>query len=350
MKSFWKNKRVLITGHTGFKGAWLTLMLRTFCANVAGYALAPLNPSLFHYLWPNGFRRSFIGDVLHPQPLIEIIQTFQPEIVFHMAAQTEVCVGYEKPLDTYLTNAMGTVQVLEILRNVGAARAILVVTTDKVYQQSGGTYGEFNSLCGGDPYSSSKVAADHAAQMYGEVYLQGKVAVARSGNVIGGGDWAANRLIPNCFRAMRGKQELRLYDPDATRPWQHVLDCLNGYIMLAERLYEDGHFARPFNFAPDKSNTIEFVARLLFEFMDREPAYTTGGAPFRESKDLALDSSAAHGLLKWQPKLSIVEAVKWTAQWHKAFNSTPRQMPIDIAVKDICQAQIKDFFDGEDSL
>jgi len=325
MGDFWEGKRVLVTGHTGFKGAWLTVMLKRLGADVSGYALDPLDPSLFKLLYPNGFSGSIIANIRSPKNLEIAVEQYDPEIVFHMAAQPEVRIGYESPIETCNVNTLGTVNVLNALRDRASVKSIVVITTDKVYKDVSKYgdvgYGEAAEMGGADPYSCSKACADLAAQMYGEVFLKGIVSIARSGNVIGGGDWAKNRLVPNCIRAINGEHELVLYDPEATRPWQHVIDCLRGYMLLAERVCDNPDYATSWNFGPAKSASIKEVVDLLFKSFGVEPNYKTGYVKYAEAKHLHLNCSAAKFGLGWMPKFDLKRSVELTAEWHKSIGS-----------------------------
>ena len=320
---FWKNRRVLITGHTGIKGAWLTFMLKLMGADVAGYGLDAVKPSLFRLLYPDGFSESIINDIQDTKQLRRLLSWQRPEVVFHMAAQAEMRVGYDDPLGTFQTNIFGTVALLDLLREIPEAKSILVITTDKVYREldSNIGYAEYAELGGSDPYSCSKACADMVASTYGNVYIKNRLAIARSGNVIGGGDWSRNRLIPNCLRAIRGEHGLVLYDPDATRPWQHVIDCLRGYIMLAEALYKDKSFARAWNFGAKQSTSIKDVVDLLFAAYGKEPKYEIKASDYHEAKRLALNSNAIKNALGWEPKFDIEKAISLTAKWHQAIDN-----------------------------
>lgn len=337
MVNWWKNKRVMITGHTGFKGAWLTVMLKMLGAEITGYGLAPLEPSLFSMLYPDGFDGSTIDNIVDGAILKPHLMKYRPEIVFHMAAQAEMKMGYDEPLRTFEVNTIGTVRLLDILREIPEVKSIVVVTTDKVYKDTGNEYSECSPLGGNDPYSLSKAAADMVAQMYEKVYLHGKIAIARSGNVIGGGDWAKDRLIPNVLRAIDGKHELNLYDPSSTRPWQHVMDCLNGYLLLAKALYSNTKYARAFNFAPDESHSIKEVVDLMFDEMGVEPKYEIGGTKFVEALNLSLDCHATRYVLGWKPVVDFEKSVRMAAQWHKKLNLGENAM-------DICHKQLLEVF------
>jgi CDP-glucose 4,6-dehydratase len=264
--AFWKDRRVLVTGHTGFKGGWLCLWLQTMGAEVTGYALPPATqPNLFEIATVGQKMASILADIRDPDQLRTAFSTHQPEVVFHLAAQAEILPAYSHPVETYSTNVMGTVHVLEAVRQSQGVRAVVVVTSDKCYEnrESGQAYRESDSLGGADPYSSSKGCAELVAAAYRSSFFNPvdharhgtAIATARTGNAIGGGDWSANRLIPDAIRAFVDKQPLQVRHPAAIRPWQHVLEPLAGYLMLAEQLVQQGaSFADAWNFGPANEN------------------------------------------------------------------------------------------------
>ena len=254
---FWAGKRVFLTGHTGFKGAWLSLVLARLGAQVSGYALAPAtNPSLWSGLQLPPGMVSTLADINHPKALAKAIAAANPEIILHLAAQPLVRLSYAQPVSTFQTNVMGTVNVLEAARQVAGLRAILVVTTDKVYRNDGlgRPFEEADPLGGHDPYSASKAACEIVVESLRKSFFQPRniaLASARAGNVIGGGDFAADRIIPDIFRSFQAGEPVMLRYPQSTRPWQHVLDCLNGYLLYAEHLCGDGEMPLALNFGPD---------------------------------------------------------------------------------------------------
>jgi CDP-glucose 4,6-dehydratase len=334
--SFWSGKRVLITGHTGFKGSWLALWLHQMGADVHGIALPPdtTNPNLFSIIeCARWMASSSFVDITHRDELQKAVDACCPEIVLHLAAQSLVRTSYESPLETIHTNVIGTANLLESLRSHDAVRAIVVVTSDKCYEnrESVWSYREHDLLGGSDPYSASKAAAEIITASYRRSFFQkpGAAAIAsvRAGNVFGGGDWAAGRLIPDMIRTAASGQELRLRYPHSIRPWQHVLDPLSGYIAVAERLWhEPAAHACAWNFGPPSASHCE-VQELVKLFAQ---SWTL---PFNWSVDkgehpaehhqLRLDSSLAEAKLGWQPRLDLTTAVAWTAAWYQTFMEDP---------------------------
>lgn len=329
----WKGLPVLVTGHTGFKGGWLSLWLQRLGAEVHGYALDPTNPAdLFGSAGVSSLLASDIrADIRDLERLKQVVRDVQPAALFHLAAQPLVLDGYAAPVDTFDVNVLGTAKVLEAARDSNALRAIVVVTTDKVYENREWLhpYRENDPLGGHDPYSASKAAAEIVAASYRSSFFGGVthpawVATARAGNVIGGGDSAANRLIPDCFRAFERNEKIQLRYPDAVRPWQHVLEPVSGYIALAERLLgaEGEALARSWNFGPDAASdaTVGEVARLTCRLLGDEDrlALPADRAPLHEAGLLRLDSSLARTQLGWRPIWSLEEAVGRTVDWRRA--------------------------------
>lgn len=330
-RAFWRGRRVLLTGHTGFKGAWLSLWLEKLGAEVTGLSLAPdTEPSLFALLAPFAAQASRIGDIRDRDGVARAVRDADPQIVIHMAAQPLVRRSYAEPVETYATNVMGTVHLLDALRGTENLQAVLVVTTDKVYRnnESGQPFSEQDPLGGHDPYSASKAAAEIVTESYAASFLaaQGvRVATARAGNVIGGGDWAQDRLIPDLWRATKAGVPLELRNPQSTRPWQHVLEPLDGYLAYAERLADGGDAPPALNFGPppDETMTVEAVANAMIDAMQAphawRPAAATAPQP-KEARMLALDPALAAQTLGWRPRLDARQALQWTADWYKAFN------------------------------
>ncbi len=330
---FWRGKRVFITGHTGFKGAWLSLWMQSAGAVVRGYSLEPpTQPNLFEgALVANGME-SVTGDIREFSSLHGSLAAFAPEVVIHMAAQSLVRRSYAEPLETYSTNVMGTANMLEAVRQAKGVRAVLIVTSDKCYRNES-AHARFNedaSLGGFDPYSSSKGAAELVTAAYRssffspEKYAQRgtSVASARAGNVIGGGDWAVDRLLPDLIRGFSRGESVVLRNPDAIRPWQHVLEPLSGYLLLLENMFDKGvEFAQAWNFGPEKADErpVAWVA-------DQAAKEWGGGASWKldstpqphEAPTLRLDCAKAHKHLGWTPRLSLQDALRWTVQWHKS--------------------------------
>jgi CDP-glucose 4,6-dehydratase len=332
-KKFWKNKRVALTGHTGFKGSWMALWLNKLGASVFGYALEPpTDPSLYDLCGINELVNSTIDDVRNPAGLHSFMQATTPEIVIHMAAQPLVLASYDDPADTYATNVMGTVNVLDAVRACPDVKAVVVVTTDKCYQNNEWAWGyrETDTLGGRDPYANSKACAELVTHSFRESFFNGQshgaaVATARAGNVIGGGDWAEYRLIPDCVRAILDKQTIELRSPHAIRPWQHVLESLSGYLLLAEQLCLQGReFADAWNFGPDSSDeqTVEDVVTLLCELWGKDAAFEVHPNDHQhEASYLKLDSSKARSLLHWHPRWNVREALTRVVEWTHAYQN-----------------------------
>jgi CDP-glucose 4,6-dehydratase len=329
--AFWRGKRVLVTGHSGFKGGWLALWLQGLGAKVAGYSLpAPTEPSLFEIARIASGMDSVAGDVRDPAALTKAVKAAAPEIIIHMAAQPIVRQSYADPIETYATNVMGTVNVLEAARSIAGLRAVLIITSDKCYENADDRrfYRENDGLGGSDPYSSSKACAELVTAAYRSSFFNGKsgtaaVASARAGNVIGGGDWAADRLIPDAVRAFSNGERLKLRHPQATRPWQHVLDALYGYLLLAERLCANAsRHAEPWNFGPpnDSVMTVADVATAVAKKWGNNAAWEKDGAAGpHEAPYLGVDAGKARAQLGWKPRLEVADAIDWTVDWYRAW-------------------------------
>lgn len=329
MRDFWKGKRVLITGHTGFKGSWLACWLQLLGSEVCGYALAPqTTPNLFENLRLADNVTSIIADVRDLPTLAEAVSQFQPEIVFHLAAQPLVRRSYRAPLETYTTNVIGTINVLEAVRAVESVMAVVVITTDKVYENKSWLwpYRENERLGGFDPYSTSKACAELAAASYrNSFFSEGRtlIATARAGNVIGGGDWSEDRLLPDVFRSLIFGEKLLIRNPDSIRPWQHALESLAGYLLLAEKLFQGQRaFADAFNFgsAEEDAKTVEWILEeIKGQWSEPVTWEMARGTHPHEAKILKLDSSKARAELDWSPKLKISEAIRLTVEWYRDF-------------------------------
>ena len=324
---FWRNKRVFLTGHTGFKGTWLALWLTRFGARVRGYSLPPDrsdNLSLTTHLAAH--IDSVFGDIRDATALDAAMADFVPDIVLHLAAQALVQTAYRDPVETFDVNVTGTIRVLEAVRRCPTVRAVVVVTTDKCYENREWVwpYRESEALGGRDPYSASKACAELAVAAWRASFFEGTavaLATARAGNVIGGGDWATNRLIPDCIRAMQAGLPIEVRSQHATRPWQHVLDPLRGYLMLAERLWIDGPaVAEAWNFGPSLvdvkpvSTVVDEVTRLWGDDASWQPIGPQGG---HEAARLAVDAAKAQTRLAWTPRLPLRTALEWTVAWYK---------------------------------
>jgi len=327
-REFWKGKKVFLTGHTGFKGAWLSLWLQDCGALIAGYALAPnTKPNLFDAALVADGMQSVIGDVRDLDKLTKTMRHFSPEIVIHMAAQPLVRLSYKNPVDTYSTNVMGTVNLLEAVRNTGSVKAVVNVTTDKCYENKEWIWGyrEDEPMGGHDPYSNSKGCSELVTAAYRSSFFNysgsAKIASGRAGNVIGGGDWADDRLIPDIFKSFENKESVVVRNPSATRPWQHVLEPLSGYLVLAERLYLDGdEYAEGWNFGPHDDD-VKPVSEIIEYLVERWGAgaswiHDESEQP-HEAQLLKLDISKAKKLLGWAPKWSLFTALNSIVEWHK---------------------------------
>jgi CDP-glucose 4,6-dehydratase len=328
----WQGKKIFLTGHTGFKGSWLAQVLQNFGAYVHGYALAPdTQPNHFESLsWQN--MTSEIADIRDHVRLTNSLKAAAPEVVFHLAAQPLVLKAYEDPRYTYETNVMGTLNLLEAVRSTPSVRAVVVVTSDKCYENKETTrpYKEDDAMGGYDPYSSSKGCAEILTASYRRSYFSAEdygkkhnvlLASVRAGNVIGGGDWSENRLIPDFARAFRDNKKVVIRSPEAVRPWQHVLEPIAGYMLLAEKLISgQKQFAKAFNFGPAPEGC--WTVRQILEQAKKiwpEFDYTIEDAGRHEAKLLMLDSSLAHNELGWEPRMNVETALKWTMEWYKDF-------------------------------
>ncbi len=327
---FWRERRVFVTGHTGFKGAWLCAWLQMLGAQVTGYALpAATNPNLYLAARVGRGMRSVEGDVRDLGRLSQALEEARPEVVLHLAAQPIVRQSYADPVGTLSTNIMGAVHLLEAVRQYGETKAVVMVTSDKCYENRDWywSYREKSALGGRDPYSVSKACAELITRAYRKSYFEAGektfVASARAGNVIGGGDWAADRLVPDTVRALAEGKAVELRYPNAIRPWQHVLDALAGYLILAERLHADGEpYADGWNFAPreDDARTVGWIAERLQNAWGVTPQWRPQEGPRpHEHIFLKLDSSKARALLAWEPKLPVESAIDWVVDWYRAF-------------------------------
>lgn len=330
---FWKDKRVLVTGHTGFKGGWLCLWLQQLGAKVVGYSLdPPTKPSLFELGKVSQGMTSLHADVRDLPKLVAVMHEQRPEIVIHMAAQSLVRYSYNNPVETYATNVMGTVNVLEAARHADGTRVVLIVTSDKCYEnrERAQGYREDEPMGGYDPYSSSKGCAELVTAAYRNSYFNEKnatrheaaIASARAGNVIGGGDWAEDRLLPDIVRAFMRQQPVTIRRPDAVRPWQFVLEPLRGYLQLIELLWEQGgRYAEAWNFGPDEGDAkpVSWIADHLVTLWGGGTSWTRDGSTQpHEAGHLRLDCTKAKTRLDWHPKLSLSPALEWTVAWYKA--------------------------------
>jgi CDP-glucose 4,6-dehydratase len=331
--SFWRGRSVLLTGHTGFKGAWLSLWLQSLGARLTGVSLPfpPTTPSLYELARvEERMAASFVCDIRHPNALAIAVAEAQPEVVIHMAAQPLVRRSFAAPSQTYETNVMGTVNLLDGVRACESVRAVVVVTSDKCYAPCSTlrAHREDDPLGGHDPYSSSKAAAELVTAAYRHSFSSDphspRVATARAGNVIGGGDFGAERLLPDLFRAVSSGDTLRLRNPLAVRPWQHVLSPLSGYLLLAQSLYESPDFDRAWNFGPDEGDarTVEAVVQSVSELLPSGVSWEVDeGAHPRETPYLQLDSSLARERLGWAPAMSLEAGLDATIDWFRGFEA-----------------------------
>lgn len=345
--NFWNGKSVFLTGHTGFKGGWLSLWLSSLGAKVSGYALAPdTYPNFFTALnLQDLLTHSQIADIRNLDTLRKAVIHAQPDIVIHMAAQPLVRYSYAHPVETYATNVMGTVNLLESLRSVDSVRATVVVTTDKCYENTErlAGYQEHEPMGGHDPYSNSKGCAELVTAAYRRSFFsvdqsskhRNSIASARAGNVIGGGDWSEDRLIPDAIKAFEAGQALSIRNPLATRPWQHVLEPLSGYLILAQALFEQGSsFAQGWNFGPKDSDarSVEEVVNLIIGAWDSPASWIQDASDHpHEAHSLKLNISKAREQLGWEPKWSLETAIEKIVQWQKAYQNKQDMRAISLA-------------------
>ena len=340
---FWSGKRVLVTGHTGFKGAWLCIWLRELGALVSGFSLKPTtSPALYDLAKLGETITSHMGDIRSEAAIRQVIRTAEPEILIHMAAQPLVRASYADPVTTYATNVMGTVHVLEAAREVESVKVVINVTSDKCYENRewDWAYRESDAMGGYDPYSSSKGCAELVTSAYRRSFLTDTgiaLASARSGNVIGGGDWSAGRIVPDLLRAVETGESIDIRNPEAVRPWQHVLEPLAGYLILAQKLLEDeSRYADAWNFGPSENSAIPVreLARRLFNLLESEAGWkdSSQASPY-ESQLLRLDVSKAKQGLGWEPLWSIDDTLEKVAEWHRGWRSK-------VDIESLCIGQI----------
>jgi CDP-glucose 4,6-dehydratase len=331
-RAFWRGKKVFLTGHTGFKGAWLSLWLQDCGAILTGYALAPnTKPNLFDAASVANGMESVIGDIRDLDKLTKVMSGFAPDIVIHMAAQPLVRLSYKNPVDTYSTNVMGTVNLFEAVRKTASVKAVVNVTTDKCYENKEWIWGyrEDEPMGGHDPYSNSKGCSELVTAAYRSSFFNhvgsAKIATGRAGNVIGGGDWAEDRLVPDIFKSFENKEPVVVRNPAATRPWQHVLEPLSGYLVLAESLYNDGaKYAEGWNFGPEDGDVKP--VRVIIEYL--VGCWGAGASWIHDKSDqpheaqlLKLDISKAKNILEWTPKWSLFRALDSIIEWEKAWSN-----------------------------
>ena len=341
----YKGKRVLITGHTGFKGGWLVLWLKHLGAEICGYSLEPnTTPNLFNAAGISKGIKSVIGDILNKDTLNKTFLDFKPEIVFHLAAQPLVRLSYSEPVKTYETNVIGTLNVLEAARKTGTVRAFVNITTDKCYENKevNRPYKEDDPFGGYDMYSSSKGCAEILSSSYRRSFLQDggyALATVRAGNVIGGGDWALDRLVPDCVRAIEANKIIEIRNPNATRPWQHVLEPLSGYLLLGHLLFTEGKkYAEGFNFGPNSDSvlTVADVAAKVIKNYEKGEIKIHKKDNLHEANLLTLDITKAREVLHWVPSLTAEQAIALTVAWYKNFYEGKN-------MEDFSVQQIKDY-------
>ena len=329
-KDFWKDRNVLITGHTGFKGSWLSLWLQAYGANLSGIALAPDDGlSLFRIAGVAERMKHNVIDIRNYNELQNSINDIKPEIIFHMEAQPFVRKSYLEPIETYETNVIGTVNLLEASRKCNSVKAVVNITTDKCYENFEITrgYKEDDRMGGYDPYSSSKACAELVSAAYRNSFLKNEcisMATVRAGNVIGGGDWSDDRLVPNILNSLESNKDIYVRNPDAVRPWQHVLEPLSGYLFLAEKLYTDNNtiYADGWNFGPndEDAKSVRWIVNNMLSIWgsNKKLCKQPGNHP-HEANYLKLDISKAKKHLNWYPRLSLNEALNYIVDWHKSF-------------------------------
>jgi len=328
--NFWKNKKVLLTGHTGFKGSWLSIWLEKIGANVTGFSdRIPTRPSLFEILNLEDKINSITGDIRDYNQIEKVIEQNKPEIIIHLAAQSLVQDSYKNPIETYSTNVMGTINVLEATRKFSETKVLINVTSDKCYKnlETHQAFKEEDPMGGFDPYSSSKGCAELVTASYRNSFFQNnentEIATVRAGNVIGGGDWGKYRLIPDIFKAIEQNKIIKIRNPDSIRPWQHVLDPLNGYLMLAEKMWNlKKEFSEGWNFGSDKNiaKSVRWVVSQFSELWNEKISWEIDNDKLNhEAKNLFLDCNKAKNRLKWIPKLGMDLTLKWTIEWYQNY-------------------------------
>ena len=330
-KKFWKNKKVLITGHTGFKGSWLSLWLKILGANVVGISLPPNGKKNLYTIssLKNKLVKSIYLNIKNKKKLEKEIIKIKPNIIFHLAAQPLVIESYKKPLNTIETNILGTANLLEVSKKVNSINAIVIVTTDKVYKNNNKKifHSEKDQLGGDDIYSYSKASVEMLVYSYRKSFLKDKINIStvRAGNVIGGGDWSENRLIPDFIKAYQDKKKLIIRNPNHIRPWQHVLDCLYGYILVAEKIYKNKKLTNldSFNFGPKNNHllSVNEIIKMMLKKLNNSVniIHKHKKYEFSEKKFLALNSSLAKKILGWSSKLAAQDSINLTLDWYKEY-------------------------------
>jgi CDP-glucose 4,6-dehydratase len=346
LQNFYKNKKIFLTGHTGFKGSWLSLWLSMMGANVCGFALKAEEESLFNVASvKNNLSESIIGDIQNAEEIDAAVRKFEPEIIIHMAAQSLVRESYYNPIKTYKTNVMGTLNVFEAARKCENVKTILNITTDKCYEnkESLNSYKEEDPLGGYDPYSSSKACAEILTSSYYRSFFSKNnqsLGSARAGNVIGGGDFSVDRIVPDLFRSIRNKNNVEIRSPNAIRPWQHVLEPLYGYLLFVKKLSQTGQSTpKAYNFGPnsDSELTVEHLTKMFIQKIGSGSYAVNDNKELHEANLLKLDISKAKIDLSWSPKLSFEETISWTASWYKEYLKDEKH------IKNFTESQIATF-------
>lgn len=348
LNKFWNNKKVFITGHTGFKGSWLSIILNMLGSNIYGYSLKPNKSSLFNQANCKSFlKKNVYGDINNYNFLKKELIKINPEILFHLAAQPLVSDSYRDPLETLKTNIIGTSNLLNVLINVKSLRSVVIVTTDKVYKikKKNKSYNESDHLGGKDPYSISKVCAELITEsfensFFKKTFLENKVSTARSGNVIGGGDYAKNRLLPDIIKSINSKKKLIIRNPSHIRPWQHVIEPLIGYITLAEKQYKTKKLNNynAWNFGPKKSSFIKVINLVnLIKKRFFLNIKISNKQKFSETKVLRLNSNKSYKVLNWSNKWDMQESLDKVIEWNELYKKK-------VKAKDICESQIRKYF------
>lgn len=345
-EAFWKGKKVFLTGHTGFKGSWFSIWLKSLGAQLTGYSLLPpTKPSLFEIAKVKECMTSIEGNILDLENFKKVIEKYKPEIIIHMAAQSLVHKSYENPHETYMTNVMGTVNLFEAVRQTKGIKVVVNVTSDKCYENKEQNIGykEEDPMGGFDPYSSSKGCAELVTAAYRNSFFNLKdfskhgvaISSVRAGNVIGGGDWASDRLIPDMVRAIFDSKALKIRNPNATRPWQHVLEPLSGYMLLAEKLWDEGpKYSETWNFGPNDSDIkpVSWVVERFIElWKDKVKWEMDNNSKPHEAQILKLDISKAKKKLNWQPKWNIESALEKTVSWYRAYKENKNMSEFSLA-------------------
>jgi CDP-glucose 4,6-dehydratase len=344
---FFKGKKIFITGHTGFKGSWLTFILYLSGAQIVGYSLKPKNRfDNFYLLKLDKKIKNYYKDVRDEKNLRNAIKKFKPDIIFHLAAQSLVKESYKKPKFTFTTNMIGTLNILEIIKEIKSVKSAVIITSDKCYKnyEKKSGYSEMDELGGHDPYSASKVATENIFYSYRKSFYDNKsnvgIVSARAGNVIGGGDWSKDRIIPDLIKSIILKNKFTIRSPRATRPWQHVFDLLNGYLILSKKIFGNNKYNGSWNFGPNKSHLkVKYIISKLIEIMDiKKKLFIKPDKKIKETGLLALKTNKSKKYLKWKPKLSFIQTLRLTAEWYKCYINDKKN------IQKLSTKQVENFF------